>query len=118
MFDIGWSEMMLIAVVAIVVVGPKDLPRLMRSVGQWVRKARAMASDFHSSIDEMAREAELEEVKKSIHHVTNFDARQELENTINPPDGFADPPIKDEVASVAEPSIEKKTSNKKGSSKT
>ena len=64
MFDIGYSELLMIAVVALVVIGPKDLPKVMRTVGQWVGRARGMARHFRSGIDTMMREAELEEMEK------------------------------------------------------
>src|SRR5215207_8122376 len=64
MFDVGYSELLLIAVVALIVIGPKDLPRVMRTVGQWVGRARGMARHFRSGIDTMMREAELEEMEK------------------------------------------------------
>lgn len=64
MFDIGYSELLVIAVVALVVIGPKDLPNVMRKVGAWVGKARGMARHFRSGIDTMMREAELEEMEK------------------------------------------------------
>ncbi|HEX8222398.1 MAG TPA: Sec-independent protein translocase protein TatB [Allosphingosinicella sp.] len=64
MFDIGYMELFVIAVVAIVVIGPKDLPRVMRTVGQWVGRARGMARHFRSGLDTMMREAELEEMEK------------------------------------------------------
>ncbi len=64
MFDIGWAELLVIALVAIVVVGPRDLPRLMHKAGQWVTKARKMASHFQAGIEEMARQSELEELRK------------------------------------------------------
>ena len=64
MFDIGYSELLLIAVVALVVIGPKDLPNVMRTVGHWVGKARGMARHFRSGIDTMMREAELEEMEQ------------------------------------------------------
>ena len=66
MFDLAWSELLVIAVVAILVVGPKDLPRLMRTVGQWVGKARRMAAHFQSGVDEMIRQAELEDLRKDL----------------------------------------------------
>src|ERR1043165_5248318 len=56
MFDIAWSELLVVGVVAWVVVGPKDLPKLMRTAGQWAGRARAMADQFRRSFDEMARE--------------------------------------------------------------
>jgi sec-independent protein translocase protein TatB len=64
MFDIGYSELLIIAVVALIVIGPKDLPRVMRTVGNWVGKARGMARHFRSGLDTMMREAELEEMDK------------------------------------------------------
>jgi sec-independent protein translocase protein TatB len=64
MFDIAPTELLIVAVVALVVIGPKDLPRVMRTVGQWVGRARGMARHFRSGIDTMIREAELEEMEK------------------------------------------------------
>jgi sec-independent protein translocase protein TatB len=64
MFDIAPSELMLVALVAIVFIGPKDLPRAMRFVGQWVGKGRTMARHFRSAMDEMVREAELAEMEE------------------------------------------------------
>ena len=65
MFGIDSAELLIIAVVALVVIGPKDLPRVMRGVGQWVGRARGMAKHFRSGLDTMMREAELEELEKS-----------------------------------------------------
>jgi sec-independent protein translocase protein TatB len=62
--DIGYPELLLIAVVALVVIGPKDLPRVLRQVGQWIAKARNMARHVRSGFDTMVREAELEEMQK------------------------------------------------------
>lgn len=64
MFDVAPTELLLVAVVALVVIGPKDLPRAMRFVGQWVAKARGVARHFRVGIDEMIRQAELEEMEK------------------------------------------------------
>jgi sec-independent protein translocase protein TatB len=64
MFDIAPSELMLVAAVALVVIGPKDLPRAMRFVGQWVGRARGMARHFRMGIDEIIRQSELEEMEK------------------------------------------------------
>ena len=69
MFDIGWSELLVIAVVAIVVVGPKELPKLMRSFGYYAGKLRRAAAEFRRQFDDAMREAELEEVKKAIESV-------------------------------------------------
>ena len=64
MFDVAPTEFLLVAVVALLVIGPKDLPRLMRTVGQWVGRARGVARHFRSGFDTMMREAELEELEK------------------------------------------------------
>jgi len=64
MLDVAPTELLLVAVVALLVIGPKDLPRAMRSVGRWVARARGVARHFRSGIDEMIRQAELEEMEK------------------------------------------------------
>ena len=64
MFDISWTEFLLIGVVALIVIGPKELPGVMRTMGQWTRKLRGMASDFQHQFQEAMREAELVELKK------------------------------------------------------
>ncbi|GIX14286.1 MAG: hypothetical protein KatS3mg118_2245 [Paracoccaceae bacterium] len=69
MLDIGWSELLVIGVVALIVVGPKDLPAMFRTVGQYVGKARSMAREFQRSMDEAARQAELDEVRKAAQSV-------------------------------------------------
>lgn len=67
MFDLfSWSHIVILLVVALVVVGPKDLPRLMHMAGKWAGKARTMANEFRKSFDEMARQAELDELRKEI----------------------------------------------------
>ncbi|MBN8999239.1 MAG: twin-arginine translocase subunit TatB [Rhizobiales bacterium] len=69
MFDIGWSEILVIAVVAIVVVGPKDLPPMLRAAGRMVAKMRRTAGEFQSQFNEALREAELDGVKESIDQI-------------------------------------------------
>jgi sec-independent protein translocase protein TatB len=64
MFGVDSSELLIVALVALVVIGPKDLPRVMRVVGQWVGRARGMARHFRSGLDEMIRQSELEELEK------------------------------------------------------
>ena len=83
MFDIGWTEITVILVIAIIVIGPKDLPKVLRAVGQWVAKAKAMTRDFRGHVDEMIRETEIDEVKKQIDSIDKFDANSALENTID-----------------------------------
>src|ERR1700740_879457 len=69
MFDIGWSEFVLIAVVALIAIGPKELPGVLRMVGQWMGKARKMAAEFQSQFQEAMREAEMADLKKSFDEV-------------------------------------------------
>src|SRR5882724_8051566 len=69
MFDIGWSELVVIAVVALIAIGPKELPGVLRMVGQWVGKARKMASEFQGQFQEAMREAEMADLKKSFDEV-------------------------------------------------
>jgi sec-independent protein translocase protein TatB len=64
MFDVAPTEFMLVAVIALVVIGPKELPRVLRMIGQWVGKARGIARQFRSGFDEMMRESELAEMEK------------------------------------------------------
>lgn len=64
MFDVAPTEFLLVAVVALLVIGPKDLPRLMRTVGGWVGRAKGVARQFRSGFDQMVREAELAEMEK------------------------------------------------------
>jgi len=84
LFDIGWPELMLIGIVALVVIGPKDLPRALRVAGFWVRKARTLSREFQGSIDQMIREAELEEVRQDLKKATEFDLENEIRNTVDP----------------------------------
>ncbi|SMF14173.1 sec-independent protein translocase protein TatB [Tistlia consotensis] len=84
MLDIGWTEMAIIALVALVVIGPKDLPKAMRSVAKWVRKARSLSREFQSGLDEMMREAELDEAKKSIESVGRYRVDELVEREVDP----------------------------------
>jgi sec-independent protein translocase protein TatB len=69
MFDIGWSELVVIAVVALIAIGPKELPGVLRMVGQWMGKARKMASEFQGQFQEAMREAEMADLKKTFDEV-------------------------------------------------
>jgi sec-independent protein translocase protein TatB len=66
MFDISWTEFLLIGVVALIVIGPKELPAVMRSLGQWTRKIRSLAADFQNQFHEAMREAEMADLKKQV----------------------------------------------------
>ncbi|MCH2400511.1 MAG: Sec-independent protein translocase protein TatB, partial [Pirellulales bacterium] len=83
MLDVGWQELFLIAVITIIVVGPKEIPRVLRTVTLWVRKVKDMAREFHSNIDDIAREAELDDIKKQLSEVQDFDIEREVGQTID-----------------------------------
>ena len=83
MFDFfSWQHLSIMLVVALVVVGPKDLPRLMNMAGKWAGKARAMASEFRRSFDEMARESELAELRKEIDDLKKNNPITEMANSM------------------------------------
>ncbi len=84
MFDIGWQELFLIGLVTILVVGPKEIPRVLRTVVAAVRKVRGLANDFQRGIDELARETELDEIRRDLEKSATLDLERELEETIDP----------------------------------
>ncbi len=84
MFDIGWQEIFIVAILAILVVGPKELPRVLRTVMGLVRKARMMAREFQDGLDEVVREADLDDVKKQISGLTDGDISKTIEDTLDP----------------------------------
>jgi len=84
MFDIGWVEMVVIIIVMIVVIGPKDLPRVLHTIGQWVARARAMARSFQDSIEEMARDTGLDEMQREVRNIRDFSLEDEIEKSIDP----------------------------------
>jgi sec-independent protein translocase protein TatB len=84
MLDIAWTEMMLVAVVAIVVIGPKELPFALRAVGRWVGKARSLAREFQSSVDDMIAETELQELRETAQSIQNFDADNFVNKQMDP----------------------------------
>ena len=84
MFDIGWTEMLVIAVVMIVVVGPKDLPKMLRTFGKTTAKLRSMAGDFQKQFNEALKEAELDDVKKSVDSLKGLNPAAEIKKQLNP----------------------------------
>ena len=78
MLDIGWTEMLVLLVVALFIVGPKDIPRALRVVGRWVGKIRGLAREFQDTVEDAVRESELEDVRKQL-----SDAQKGLSNTID-----------------------------------
>ena len=84
MFDIfSWQHIIIMLVVALVVVGPKDLPRLMNMAGKWAGKARAMANEFRKSFDEMARQSELEELRKEIDALKKNNPISDIQDSVS-----------------------------------
>ncbi|WP_052214777.1 Sec-independent protein translocase protein TatB [Belnapia sp. F-4-1] len=83
MFDLAWSEIALIGVVALVVIGPKDLPEAIRGVARGISKLRRMASEFQGQADELVREANLDEVRQSINEIRRFNVRDELTRAVD-----------------------------------
>jgi sec-independent protein translocase protein TatB len=115
MFDIGWSELLLIGIVALIVIGPKELPGALRALGQWTAKLRRMASEFQGQFHEAMREAEMADLKKQVDDLTSEarsytsfdpigDARKEVENTQRQIEGaLSDPPAANSPAAAQLP---------------
>ena len=83
MFDLAWSEIALIAVVAVVVIGPKDLPDAVRGIARGIQKLRRMAGEFQGHLDEVVREAKLEDVRDQIRDIRNFDLKSTIEKAVD-----------------------------------
>jgi sec-independent protein translocase protein TatB len=83
-FDLGWSEMLVIGAVALVVIGPKELPKTLRTLGSWARKARSMTRELQGSVEEMIREAELDEVRRDLKKAMDFDVKGEIHKSMDP----------------------------------
>lgn len=98
MFDIGWSELVVIGVVALIAIGPKELPGVLRMIGQWMGKLRRMASEFQGQFNEAMREAEMDDLKKQVDELNakatgfgaNFDPLGDVSKNFDDP--FADKP--------------------------
>jgi sec-independent protein translocase protein TatB len=107
MFDLDWGKLALIGAIALIVIGPKDLPKALRMAGFWVRKARSMASEFQSSVEQMAREAELQELREKVEKASRMDVEGEIRKTVDPDNtigqAFTPPPMDDPAAIIADP---------------
>jgi sec-independent protein translocase protein TatB len=90
LFDLGMSELLLIGVVALVFIGPKDLPKALRLAGFWVKKARTLSREFQSSVEQMIREAELDEMRQELKKATEIDLDKEFQKTIDPTGSLAE----------------------------
>ncbi|TNF23006.1 MAG: twin-arginine translocase subunit TatB [Rhodobacteraceae bacterium] len=104
MFDLGWTELLVIGVVALIVVGPKDLPVLFRKAGQFMGKAKGMAREFSRAMNEAADEAGVSDIQKTIRTATN-------------PVGKAMDGVKDAARSIADPLADLKESKDSGDAK-
>jgi sec-independent protein translocase protein TatB len=84
MFDVGWSELLVIAVVALVVIGPKELPATLRTIGKMTARARKVAGEFRAQFDEAMREAELDDVRQTISDAQKLNPVNSLREAMNP----------------------------------
>src|SRR5512146_490148 len=107
MFDIGWSELLVIGVVAIIVVGPKELPRLMRTFGHYLGKVRHMAADFQRQFEEAVRDSEIDEVRKAMQdfhaEVSDVTPRGTVDKPLMMPTPAEPAPVVAEVSETAAP---------------
>ncbi len=107
MFDLSWSEILVIAVVAVVFIGPKELPGAIRTVGKWMGKARSLARDFQNQVDDVVREAELDELRKEADKYNPKALLGDIEKTIDPKGelaGALQPPTLPNLNELAAPS--------------
>ncbi|HVZ09496.1 Sec-independent protein translocase protein TatB [Rhodopila sp.] len=84
MFDFAWSEILLIGVVALIAIGPKDMPVAIRTVTNAIKKARRMAAEFQTHVDDMMREADLGDVKKTFNELRSLDLKNVMERAVDP----------------------------------
>ena len=103
LLDFGWSELMLIGIVALVVIGPKDLPKALRVAGFWVRKARTLSREFQSSVEQMIREAELDEVRQELKKASEIDLDKEFRQAVDPTGSLAESLKPPELPSFSKP---------------
>ncbi len=113
MFDLGWTEIAVIIVVAIVVIGPKDLPGAVRGVAQQIGKIRRWAAEARGTLDEVVREAKLDDVRNQINEIRNFDLKGEVERAVDPTGDlkktFEDDPLRESTTPAWTPPPPPKT---------
>lgn len=90
MFDIGWSELALIAVLALIIIGPKDLPVVLRTLGRWVRRLRLMGAEMQRHMDDIMRETGADEVREHMRSVSPAALTRKLDETIDPDGSLAE----------------------------
>src|ERR1700751_2567930 len=103
LLDFGWSELMLIGIIALIVIGPKDLPKALRVAGFWVRKARTLSREFQSSVEQMVREAELDEMRQELKKATEIDLEKEFRQAVDPTGSLAESLKPPELPNFSEP---------------
>jgi len=84
MLDIGWTEILFVVVVAVLVIGPRDLPKAMRAIAKTIGKAKSMMRQFQNELDGMLRDSELDEVKNQIQATRNFNIKDQVAKSIDP----------------------------------
>lgn len=109
MLDIGWPELAIVGLIALLVIGPKDLPAALQTLGRWVRYARGIGRELRQGIDELAREAELDDLRKDVQSLRASGSPRNILNekvldTVDPDrglrDGLADQEIRDQVSAL------------------
>src|SRR4029434_6379954 len=112
MFEIGWGELLIIGVVALIAIGPKELPGVLRTLGQWMNKLRRMASEFQSQCHEAMREAEMADLKKQVDDMTSqaqsyasFDPVAEVRRELDSTQQQIESAMADKPAETASPPV-------------
>jgi sec-independent protein translocase protein TatB len=106
MFDIGWGELLVIGIVALVVIGPKELPALLRTLGQGMTKLRRMASEFQNQFNDAMREAELDELKKQAEKLTEVASYNPIDKATEELQAAIDKPVEPSTAAAEAPKPE------------
>ena len=91
MFDVGWPELVVILIVALLVIGPRDLPKALYTMGKWLRAARRVTSDFQRHVDDMMRESELDDLRKVANQAKSLNVKKQIENAIDPAGDLRNP---------------------------
>ena len=119
MFDFAWSEILLIGAVALIAIGPKDMPAAIRTISGMIKKARRMAAEFQTHVDEMVREADLGDVKKAFTDIRNLDLAGALEKHVDPDRSirstFAEDPFRPTYPTASPASVGSGTATAAGS---
>ena len=110
MLDIGWQEFLLVAFILLIVVGPKDLPKVLRTITSFIRKLKSMASDFHRGVDDLANESEISNLRNQVSTLTDnklisseMDEFKDLQN----PDKLDVKSLKEDIGNIKDISLSK-----------